>query len=342
MGVYLTPIIVNRKKVPFEYFSGRRIAFDANNELYQFLALIRQPDGRYFSDSKGRPTSHLMGLFYRTTRLTEYGIFPIFVFDGKPHPLKLRELDERKKLKEKAEREWLEALFRGDLPTAWRKAIQTSRLTSEMIKEAKELLDLMGIPWVQAPSDAEAQAAYIVRKGDAFAVCSRDWDSLLYGTNYLVRYLTISGTEFLPSKGIIKPLEPEIIDLMELLSMLKITREQLIDIAILVGTDYNEGVEGIGPKRALEIIRKYGTIENAVKRGVIKINEDYNTVRKIFLEPEVTDDYQIEWNKPDKDGIISFLCDEKDFSRKRVENAIRRLEKLEVFSGQKKLFDFIR
>jgi len=340
LGVYLTPIITCRKKISFHYLSTKRVAFDANNEIYQFLALIRQPDGKHFTDSTGRVTSHLMGVFYRITRLAEYGILPVFVFDGEPHPLKLKEIEKRREIKKKAEREWLEALFRGDLATAWRKAIQTSRLTREMIEEVKELLELMGLPWVQAPSDAEAQAAYMAAKGDVYCTCSRDWDSLLYGSPRLVRYLTISGTEFLPSKGIVRPLEPEIIELNVLLNDLKITREQLVDIAILVGTDFNEGVKGIGPKKALKLIKTYGSIENLLKSGKIRLEEDYKEIREIFLKPKVTDNYRLEWKPPDKGGIIRFLCEERDFKRERVENAIGRLEKLMSYITQRKLSEW--
>lgn len=340
LGTYLTPIIACRRKISFRHLSAKKVAFDANNVIYQFLALIRQPNGQHFTDSTGRVTSHLMGVFYRITRLAEYGILPVFVFDGEPHPLKLKEIEKRREIKEKAEREWIEALFRGDLATAWRKAIQTSRLTREMTQEVKELLELMGLPWVQAPSDAEAQAAYMVVKGDVYCTCSRDWDSLLYGSPRLVRYLTISGTELLPSKGIMRPLEPEIIKLDVLLDDLKITREQLVDIAILVGTDFNEGVKGVGPKKALKLIKTYGSIENILKSSKIHLEEDYKEIRKIFLKPKVTNNYKLEWRLPDKEGIIKFLCEKRSFKRERVENAIRRLEKLMSYIAQRKLSEW--
>jgi len=148
-------------------------------------------------------------------------------------------------------REWQEALKEGDYAKAFSKAVMTGVLTSEMIDDAKTLLKLLGIPWVQAPAEAEAQAAYMAKRGDVWASSSRDYDSLLFGTPRLVRYLTITGREFLPSKGISRPLKPELIVLEEFLSEIGLTREQLIDLAILIGTDFNDGIKGIGPKTAL-------------------------------------------------------------------------------------------
>ncbi|MCD6240643.1 flap endonuclease-1, partial [Candidatus Bathyarchaeota archaeon] len=258
MGVYLTPIIV-KHVLRLEDLKGKSFAVDANNYLYQFLALVRLPDGTPLRDSEGHVTSHLAGLMFRTTRLLyEYKIDLVFVFDGEPPSLKMAEISKRRELRDKAYEEWIRALQQGDLASAFSKAIVTSRLTSEMIEDAKRLLDLLGIPYVQAPSEAEAQAAYMALKGDVWAASSKDYDSLLFGAPRLLRYLTITGKEYLPSKGTFRPLYPELIELNEFLSKHGISHEQLVDLAILIGTDFNEGIKGIGPKKALKLIKTYG------------------------------------------------------------------------------------
>jgi len=288
LGVYLTPIIVKRI-LSLEQLGGKFLAVDANNYLYQFLSLIRTRDGSPLRDSHGHITSHLVGLAYRTTKLLlDYKIDLVFVFDGKPHELKKRELEKRREVREKAEKEWIKALKEGDYATAFSKAVMTSRLTKSMVDDAMRLLDLMGIPYLRAPCEAEAQCAYMTARGDVWAVSSKDYDSLLFGATRLLRFLTISGKEFLPSKGIARPLKPELIDLQHFLTRLGITREQLIDLAVLVGTDFNEGIKGIGPKKALKLVKEYKKLENLPREVRDYLPKNYEAIRKFFLEPEVT------------------------------------------------------
>ncbi len=334
-------VLLKKRKIKLEYLTSKTVAVDANNMLYQFLALIRKPDGSPLTDAKGRITSHLVGLVFRTTHLmVKYDIRLIFIFDGKPHILKKRALEKRRKQREKALREWRKALKEGKFDEAFSKAVASVLLTRDMIADAKKVIEYMGLPIVQAPSDAEAQAAYIVAKGDAWCACSRDYDSVLYGAPRLVRYLTISGTEFLPSLGLVKPLVPEIITLEETLKCLGITREQLIDIAILVGTDFNEGVKGIGPKTAFRLIRRYGSIEKLPYKVLDKINFDYKAVREVFLHPEVSDDYSIVFKKPNIRKLEDFLVNEKNFSPKRVRIIVNRLEKHD-YSSQKSIDEWV-
>src|SRR2546426_887569 len=252
MGVLLTPIII-KETVKLEDLRGKRLAVDTNGELYQFLALIRLRDGSPLRDSHGRITSHISGLFYRTTRLiTDYGLELVFVFDGKPPALKFAEIARRRSIKARYDAELAQAIEAGDLAKAYSKATMTSRLTREMAEEARELLRLMGLPVIQAPSEGEAQASHMAAKGSVWAAASKDYDCLLFGTPRLLRFLTISGKEFLPSKGAFRAITPELIDIALLLEHYKITRSQLVDLAILVGTDFNEGIKGIGPKKALK------------------------------------------------------------------------------------------
>jgi len=328
MGVDLRDLIP-RTPISFEALSGKVIAIDAYNALYQFLSIIRQPDGTPLRDRTGRITSHLSGLLYRTVNFLEIGMKPVYIFDGRPPEIKEMEVLRRRRVKEEAVKKYEEALQRGDLRAARTYAQQTAHLTDEMANEAKRLLEALGVPWVQAPSEGEAQAAYMTIKGDAYAAASQDYDSLLFGAKRLVRNLTISGKRKLPRKDEYVEIEPELIELDKVLQELQITREQLVDIAILIGTDYNpDGVKGVGPKTALKLIKTYGSLEKALKAlPETEFPIDPSEVRKMFLEPKVTDNYELEWRKPDVDAVLRFLCDERDFSRERVTNALSRVLK---------------
>ncbi|MCQ8898604.1 MAG: flap endonuclease-1, partial [Hadesarchaea archaeon] len=242
-------------------------------------------------------------------------------FDGKPPELKRGTLEERRVVREKAAEEWERALREGRLEEARRYAAQAARVEEQVVEDAKRLLRLMGLPFVQAPSEGEAQAAHLVRRGDAWAVASQDFDSLLFGSPVLVRNLALTGRRKLPGKDVYVEVRPEVVELEGALSELGLTREQLVDVGILVGTDFNEGVKGIGPKRALELVRKYGSLEGIPDVRVEGLGE----IRRIFLEPEVTDDYRLEWGQPDVEGIKEFLCGEHDFSEDRVQSGIQKL-----------------
>lgn len=324
MGVLLTPIVV-KETIGLADLRGRHLAVDANGELYQFLALIRLPDGTPLKDAQGRITSHLSGLFFRTTRLiADFGLQIVFVFDGRPPREKAAEITRRRAVRERYESEAAEARQSGDLARAYSKSTMTSRLTREMVDDAKQLLQLLGVPVVQAPSEAEAQAAHMARRGDVWAAASKDYDALLFGAPRLVRFLTISGREFLPSKGTSRPITPELIDVQRMLDTLGITRAQLIDLGLLVGTDFHPGTSGIGPKKALALVTRHGAIEHMPEHVREAFGEELQRLRQIFLEPEVTDDYRVEPGRCDVDGVVHFLCDEHAFGRDRVLSALER------------------
>jgi flap endonuclease-1 len=323
MGVVLTQIVEPRP-IALGDLRDRMLAVDGNGELYQFLALIRLRDGTPLADATGRVTSHLSGLFFRTTRLmAEHGVRLVFVFDGAPPKQKLAELDRRRAVKAEFERARAEAIARGDLEQAYSKATMTSRLTREMVGEARELLRLLGLPVIQAPSEGEAQAAHMARAGQVWAAASKDYDTLLFGAPRLLRFLTISGREFLPSQGTFRPLVPEVLDLESQLGRWGITREALVDLALLVGTDFNDGVHGIGPKKALKLVQQYGRIE-AMPDDVQRAVGEVGPLREIYLRPSVSDTGAIAFGEPDIDGIVKFLCDERQFSRERVTDALAR------------------
>jgi flap endonuclease-1 len=324
MGVNLTPIVIKRE-ISLKDLEARRLAVDGNGELYQFLALIRLRDGTPLKDSHGRITSHLSGLFYRTTRLiSDHHTELVFVFDGKPPALKSAEIDRRRNIKERYEAEHAQAMLEGDMAKAYSKATMTSRLSRDMIEEAKQLLRLLGIPVIQAPSEGEAQAAHMASRGQVWAAASKDYDSLLFGAPRLLRFLTISGKEFLPSKGVSRPIVPEVIDAPDMLAQRGITRDQLIDLALLVGTDFNDGIKGIGPKKALKLVQDFGSIEQMPEEVRRALGEDVEEIRQIFKSPAVTDAYTVEFTPPDRDGIVNFLCAAREFSRERVEAALER------------------
>ncbi|MGC8997941.1 MAG: flap endonuclease-1 [Candidatus Bathyarchaeia archaeon] len=328
MGVNLRDI-VPKMVVKLEDLSGKSIAIDAYNALYQFLAIIRQPDGTPLKDSSGRITSHLSGLLYRTSNLVELGIKPIYVFDGVPPALKEAEIKRRMKAKEEALIKYEQALREGKIEEARMYAQATASLKDYMAEDSKRLLDLMGIPWVQAPSEGEAQAAHIVKRGDADYCASQDYDCLLFGAPRLVRNVTISGRRKLPGKNVYIEVEPEVIELEQVLKECGITHEQLIDVGILVGTDFNpEGIKGLGPKTALKLIKEYGSLENAlphIKNAEFPVEPQ--KIKEIFLHPKVTDNYKIEWREPDVEGVLDFICRERDFSEDRVRKALEKMQK---------------
>ena len=339
MGVNLTPIIV-KEVTDLDAFRGRSMAVDAFNVLHQFLALIRTREGRLLSDKEGRVTSHLVGLVFRTTRLmADYQMELVFVFDGKPPRLKRTEVERRRTIKQKAEKEYARALETGDYAKALSKAVQTGRLDTAAITDAKRLLVLLGIPWVQAPSEGEAQASHMARRGDIWAASSRDYDSLLFGAPRLVRYLTIQGQEWLPSKGKARRLEPEIIHLEGFLNHHGITRKQLVDLSILMGTDFNPGIKGVGPKTALKLVKAHGQLEDMPGEIAEKIPGNFDEIRRLFLESDVTDEYDIKSGSLNEEELVSFLCDERDFSRQRVEVVINRIKRSQA---QKSLTDWFR
>ena len=328
LGVDLRDI-VPRTVIKLEDLGGKSIAVDAYNALYQFLAIIRQPDGTPLKDSSGRITSHLSGLFYRTSNLVELGIRPVYVFDGVPPALKEVEIKRRMRVKEEAAVRYEKALREGRTEEARVYAQATSRLKDYMAEDSKKLLDLMGIPWVQAPSEGEAQAAHLTKRGDSYYCASQDYDSLLFGAPRFVRNVTVSGRRKLPSKNIYVDVIPEVVELQQVLNDSGITYEQLVDVGILIGTDFNpDGIKGLGPKTALKLIREYGTLEKAVvhvENAAFPVEPQ--RIREIFLRPRVTDNYRLKWREPEAEGVVDFMCRGRDFSEDRIRKALERMQK---------------
>jgi flap endonuclease-1 len=342
MGVDLGDLF-KKETISINDLHNRVIVIDGHNVLHQFLAIIRQRDGTPLKDSKGQITSHLSGLLYRTANLIEAKIKPVYVFDGEPHLLKARTIEQRRERKEKAEKDWKEALEKGDMEKARSKAQQTSRVTEEIVQQSKDLLDALGIPYIQAPSEGEAQASYMVSKGDAYAVGSQDFDCLLFGSPILIRNLTSSGRRKLPNKKSYVKVTPELIRLKPVLKSLNIVQKQLIDMAILIGTDYNEGIKGFGSKKSLKLIKQAGNVENALAKvggSNPPTLKEIKEIREIFLHPKVTDKYSLRWSKPNRDDVVKILCEKHQFSKERVTPFLDKFSVIEDMIKQKNLFDF--
>lgn len=329
MGVALRDILSDYKKpVDWGGLSGD-CAVDGNNALYQFLTTIRQPDGTPLMDSHGRVTSHLSGLFFRVSSFLENGMRPVFIFDGKPPDFKSETIESRREMKLKAEEAYKKAVMVGDTKEAFRQARSATKVDAGIIESSKKLLLLMGIPCFEAPSEGEAQAAVMAARGDVLYSVSQDYDSLLFGAPKLVRNMTVSRKRKVRGRTI--TVSPERIVLTEVLSGLGVSREQLIEMGILIGTDFNEGVKGVGAKTALKIVRD-GRFEEQISEKMPGF--DPLPVKDFFLNPPYSSGYDLRWKSCDADGIIDFLCVDYEFSRGRIEPVLEKLNRRE---GQKTL-----
>ena len=337
MGIQLSSLLETRK-IKVEELSGQRIAIDGYNVLYQFLTSIRQADGSLLTDSEGRVTSHLSGILFRFSKLVENGIRICVVFDGKPPKLKMNLLEERRQRKIKAQIEWEAAIEAGDRETARTKAQQPTRLESDMIDDSKKLLDLLGVPWVEAPSEGEAQVASLLEQGMVDYGASQDFDTVLFGASKFIRNLTLSGRRKLPKQQKWVEVSPEIVDLEASFQKLEINREQLIDVAILMGTDFNPGIDGIGPKRGLKLIQEFGKAEGALEKLGKEI-DNLDEIRTLFLDhPSV--DFTPEWRTPNVESTIKYLCNDYSFNKGRVEKALEKYVESKTKARQFTLGDF--
>ena len=327
MGLDLKSLLV-RDKTKLESFTNKIVAIDAYNAIYQFLAIIRGPEGLHLTDTQGRVTSHITGLLYRNINFLSHGIKPVYVFDGKPPSLKSAEIEHRKQIKKDATVKYERAVSEGKMEDARKFAQQTTSMKDGMVEDSKHLLDLFGIPYIQAPSEGEATAALLTTTGHADVAASQDFDSILFGARKLVRNFTNSGRRKLPNRNTYIEIEPEIIDYKKNLEALGITREQLIDVGILIGTDFNpDGFERVGPKTAIKMIKEHGKLEDVTQIQEQLEMIDYNAIRKIFLEPEVARVDKIEFGEVKYDDIINYLSNERSFSRDRVNSSLNRLKK---------------
>ncbi|KAK4548989.1 Elongation of fatty acids protein 2 [Oleoguttula mirabilis] len=321
---------------------GRKVAIDASMSLYSFLIAVRSGGEQLMSDT-GETTSHLMGLFYRTLRIVDNGIKPLYVFDGAPPKLKSGELAKRFQRKSEAQEAQEEAKETGTAEDVEKFSRRTVRVTREHNAEAQRLLKCMGIPYIIAPTEAEAQCAVLARAGKVYAAASEDMDTLTFNSPVLLRKLTFSEQRKEPIQEI---------HLDRVLEGLEMDLNQFIDLCILLGCDYVDPVKGVGPKVALTLIREHKTLEAVVesvqKSGKYTFPEDwpYQDARLLFLEPDVrkADDPECDfkWEAPDVDGLVKFLVEEKGFNEDRVKSGAARLQKSVKSTQQSRLEGFFK
>ncbi|MBI2666698.1 flap endonuclease-1 [Candidatus Woesearchaeota archaeon] len=344
MGLLFKDLVV-KKEISLDDLRGKILAIDSYNMLYQFLTTIRAADGALLTNSKGKVTSHLIGLFSRTTALMEAGIKLVFVFDGKPPAIKQRTWEKRAAVKEEAAQKFAIAEEEGQISEMRKFASRTAVLTKEMRDDAQKTITALGLPIVQAPSEGEAQAAHLVKKGDAFAVVSQDYDNLVFGAPLLIRNLSISGKRKKTGKFAYETVKPELIVLRDVLAHLHLTLDQLTALAMLVGTDYNPGgVPGIGPKKGLKWVQdRGGDLEKLFfqvrwkeKYPDLSWKEVFDTIRNMA----VTDDYTLSWKKINEAELKKILIQEFEFGEERVLGKLEKLKELQKESAQKGLKGF--
>lgn len=334
MGLDLKPL-VTAQPLKLAELSGKVVAIDAFNAIYQFLATIRGPTGEPLMNGKGEITSHLSGLFYRNVNLLVENIKPVYVFDGKMHTLKTQEIERRQQVKQEAMKQYNQALEEGRMEDAVKYGKRTSVLTDSMVEESKKLLGALGIPHIQAPADGEAAAAYLTNAGLAHAAASQDYDSILFGAKRLVRNLAVSGRRKVPNRNAYIDVEPEMIEHDNVLKEMGLSHEQLVDVGILIGTDFNPGgFSGIGPKTALKLIKESGRLENVAKVKDQLQSIPYQEIRDIFLKPEVPRVDKIDFGPVDREKVLDYLCVQKSFSTDRVAGMLDRLQKAQDTRSQ--------
>ncbi|KAM0789672.1 Flap endonuclease 1-A [Microbotryomycetes sp. NB124-2] len=303
---------------------GRKVAVDASMSLYQFLIAVRQQDGQSLMNEQGETTSHLLGMFYRTIRMVENDLKPCFVFDGKAPELKQNILKKRFSRREEAKEDEAEAKETGTVEDVDRFNRRQVRVTPQHNDECKKLLTLMGIPWINAPGEAEAQCAELCRGNLVYGAGSEDMDTLTFNSPVLVRHLTFSEARKMPI---------EVISLSDVLEGFKLSMDKFIEMCMLCGCDYLEPVKGIGAKTALKLVQEYDSFEDIVehlRKGKNPPPEDWpwEAAKKLFQQPDVTPSKEVslEWKAPDVEGLVEFLVKDKGFAEDRVRKGADKLK----------------
>ncbi|KAL2057652.1 hypothetical protein ABVK25_002036 [Lepraria finkii] len=324
---------------------GRKVAIDASMSIYSFLVAVRGNDGQQLMNETGETTSHLMGMFYRTLRIVDNGIKPVYVFDGAPPKLKSGELAKRFARKAEATEAAEEAKETGTAEEVEKFSRRTVRATREHNDECKRLLTLMGVPYIVAPTEAEAQCAVLARASKVYAAASEDMDTLCFDSPILLRHLTFSEQKK-------EPIQEFHLD--RVLAGLVMDRKQFIDLCILLGCDYVDPIPKIGPSTAVNLIREHGSLEKVVEfiqndpkhKYTLPDDWPYKEARELFFDPEVRSadhpDCDFKWNAPDVEGLVKFLVIEKGFSEDRVRNAAQRLNKNLKTAQQARLEGFFK
>jgi flap endonuclease-1 len=309
------------RDVTWDEVAGSVVAVDAHNWLYRYLTTtVKWTNDAAYTTGAGEEVANLVGVVQGLPKFFEHDLTPVFVFDGGVTDLKEAEVSERREKRERAEERLAEAEERGDAVEAARLEARTQRLTNTILETTRELLALLDVPTVDAPAEGEAQAAYMARRGDADYAGSEDYDTLLFGAPRTLRQLT--------SKG-----QPELMDLDATLDRHDITLEQLIDVAILCGTDFNPGVDGVGPKTALGAITEHGDLWAAVEAEGWRV-PNADRVRDLFRDPPVTDDYAVDADiDPDLTAAREYVTETWEVDADEVERGFERIEASLVQTG---------
>jgi len=328
------------KENEIKNFFGRKVAIDASMSLYQFLIAVRQDGGAMMTSEDGSTTSHLMGMFYRTIRMVENGIKPVYVFDGKPPTMKAGELEKRKEKRDEAQAALEKAKEDGNMEEVDKQNRRLVKVTTEHVNDVKILLKHMGIPFVSAPCEAEAQCAELVKGGKVFAAGTEDMDALTFGTTVLLRHLTFSEARKMPIKEF---------HLNSVLEGFELSQVQFVDLCILLGCDYVDKIKGIGPKKAIELVKKHKNIETIldnIDKSKYPPPENwlYTEARRLFTAPDVTpaSEVDLKWEKPDEEGLVAYMCGEKGFAEERIRNGIKKLDKARGGATQGRLDSFFK
>ncbi len=302
------------ESVELASIAGSTIAIDAHNWLYRYLTtVVRFTNSDAYTTADGTELPNLVGIIQGLPRLLEIDVTPIFVFDGTPSQLKADEIAARRAQRADREEQLQEARETGDPAEIARLESQTQRLTDPILKTSRELLSTLDIPTVDAPAEGEAQAAYMAQQPEVDAVGSEDYDALLFGAPVTYRDLTSDG-----------PIER--MELQTTLTQHGISREQLIDIGLLCGTDFNEGVHGFGPKTALTAIKEHGSLDAVLLERSATIPQA-DRLRSLFLDPPVTDEYTIsDTIEPDIAGARSLVIEEYGIAPEEITRGLDRIE----------------
>ncbi|XP_048225769.1 flap endonuclease 1 [Ricinus communis] len=329
------------KEQKFESYFGRKIAIDASMSIYQFLIVVGRSGTEMLTNEAGEVTSHLQGMFSRTIRLLEAGMKPVYVFDGQPPDLKKQELAKRYSRRADATEELAAAVETGNKEDIEKFSKRTVKVTKQHNEDCKRLLRLMGVPVIEAPSEAEAECAALCKSGKVYAVASEDMDSLTFGAPRFLRHLMDPSSRKVPVMEF---------ETSKILEELNLTMDQFIDLCILSGCDYCDSIRGIGGMTALKLIRQHGSIENILEnmnKERYQIPEDwpYQEARRLFKEPLVLADEEepeLKWTAPDQEGLITFLVNENGFNNDRVTKAIEKIKAAKNKSSQGRLESFFK
>ena len=308
------------REVPFADIEGRVVAVDAHNWLYRYLTTtVKWTSDAAYTTAGGTEVANLIGVVQGLPKFFEHDLVPVMVFDGAVTDLKADEVAERREKRAAAEKRRAAAAERGDAVEAARLEARTQRLTDVIQETTRELLELLDVPVVEAPAEGEAQCAHMAATGTADHAGSEDYDTLLFGAPTTLRQLT--------SKG-----DPELMDLAATLDDLGLDRQGLVDVAMLCGTDFNEGVRGIGPKTAVTAVREHGDLWGVLDARDVTI-PNAAAVREFFTDPPVADaDVDVDVN-PDVEAARTYVIDEWGVDADEVERGFERIAESQVQAG---------